>query len=402
MRSILALTLSLGLLLVFAGQARAQSGVEVTELSASYIFGEEITFSARIMSPSPLQDVYLFFLAEGDANTRIFPVQPDAEGRVEYRHLIRDGLVRPFAQVEYWFQATTADGQIVASEHASFLYEDNRFPWQTLENEQIRVHWYTGDVTFGQAAFDAARAGLEKMTAYLGMQTGSLIHVFIYASAAEVQDALSLGGYAWVGGSASPDLGVALTSIEPGEDQLGEMARQVPHELTHILLYRLTGPAYVSLPVWLVEGIASQAEQATNADYIQALSLAQQNGTLLEMTSLCAPFPADASGAILAYAQSESFVRYLHAAYGTSGLRLLIQAYADGLDCEQGATRALGLPVSQLDVQWRQSILGENVAGLALQNLLPYLVILVIIFTIPLWGILKRTPKADDHEHRHK
>jgi hypothetical protein len=400
MRGVLSFTLSLGLLLVFSGQARAQSGVEVTELSASYIFGEEITFSARITSPSPLQEVYLFFLAEGDANTRIFPIQPD--GRVEYRHLIRDGLVRPFAQVEYWFQATTIDGQTATSEHASFRYEDNRFTWQTLENEQIRVHWYDGDVNFGQAAHDSARAGLEKMTAYLGMQAGSLIHVYIYASAADVQDALSLGGYAWMGGHASPDLGVVLTSIEPGDDQLGEMARQIPHELTHILLYRLTGPAYVTLPTWLVEGIASQAEQATNADYIQALLLAQQNNTLLEMTSLCAPFPADVPGAILAYAQSESFVRYLHATYGTSGLRLLIQAYADGLDCEQGATRALGLPVSQLDVQWRQSFLGENVAGVAFQNLLPYLIILAIIFVIPLWGILKRTPKADNHEHRHK
>ncbi len=402
MRRVLALTISLGLLLVFSGQARAQSGVEVTELSASYLFGEAITFSARITSPSPLQEVYLFFLAEGDANTRILPVQPDADGRVEYQHLIRDGLVRPFTQVEYWFQATATDGQTATSEHASFRYEDNRFPWQTLENEQIQVHWRTGDVTFGQAAFDAARAGLDKMTAYLGVEAGNLVHVYIYASAADIQDALSLGGYAWVGGHASPDLDVVLTSIEPGEDQLGEIARQIPHELTHILLYRMTGSAYVSLPTWLVEGVASQAEQATNADYIQALSLAQQNDTLLEMTSLCGPFPADTSGAILAYAQSESFVRYLHATYGTSGLRLLIQAYADGLDCEQGATRALGLPVSQLDLQWRQSILGENVAGLALQNLLPYLIILAIIFAIPLWGILKRNPKADNNERRHK
>jgi hypothetical protein len=390
MRRNFAILISFGMLLAFAGQVRAQSGVEVTDLSVSYFFGEQITFSARITSQSPVQEAYLFFLAESDQTTRVIPVQPDADGYVEYQHLIQDGMVRPFARIEYWLQVTTTDGQTGSSEHASFRYEDNRYPWQTLEGEQLRIHWYAGDAVFGQAAFDAAYTGLQKMNNYLGMGVGDPIEVYIYASATDVQDALSLGGFAWVGGHASPDLGVVLVSIGPGENQAPEMARQIPHELAHVLLYRTTGASYLNLPTWLSEGIASQAEQSTNPDYIQVLSLAQENDTLMPMDSLCGPFPMDVSGVILAYAESESFVRYLHTTYGTSGLQQLIRAYADGLGCEQGATNALGLPVSQLDLHWKQAALGENVAGIAFENLLPYLAVLVLVLIIPAWRIQRK------------
>jgi hypothetical protein len=49
--------------------------------------------------------------------------------------------------------------------------------------------------------------------------------------------------------------------------------------------------------------------------------------------------------------------------------------------------RAFGSPLSQVDQQWRQEALGENVDGLAFRNLLPYLVVLVVILAFPDWGL---------------
>jgi hypothetical protein len=48
--------------------------------------------------------------------------------------------------------------------------------------------------------------------------------------------------------------------------------------------------------------------------------------------------------------------------------------------------RAFGSSLSQMDQQWWQEALGENVGGLAIRNLLPYLVVLVVILAFPAWG----------------
>ncbi len=387
MRRILTLFLSLGLLLGFAKPARAQSAVEVTNVRLDYTFGEQITFSAVITSPSPIQESYLFFQAVGDQNTHTVPLTLAADGSTNYIHRIQDGLVRPFARVYFWYHIILVSGETFESTHYYFQYDDNRYPWQTLEDDRLRVHWYAGDVTFGQAAFDAAHVGLASVETLIPAAAGEPIDIFVYASATDVQDTLGLGGYGWVAGHASPDLGVVLVSVAPGESQGIEMARQVPHELAHVLLYRMTGAAYDRLPAWLTEGVAMQVEQYPGIDYGQVLANATQNKALLPISGLCGPFPADASGAMLAYAESGSFTRYLHDTYGTSGLQALIQAYADGLSCEQGASHALGISLSRLDLDWQQAVLGANIGGVAFQNLLPYLALLAVMLIIPAWQL---------------
>ena len=162
----------------------------------------------------------------------------------------------------------------------------------------------------------------------------------------------------------------------------------------------MTGAAYDRLPTWLQEGIALQVEQYSSVDYSQVLSIATRNKALLPINALCGPFPADASGAMLAYAESDSFTRYLHDTYGTSGLQALIQAYTDGLSCEQGASRALSLPLSRLDLNWQQAVLGADISGVAFQNLLPYLIILALMLIIPAWRLGLNLQKKEHQDDR--
>ena len=90
----------------------------------------------------------------------------------------------------------------------------------------------------------------------------------------------------------------------------------------------------------------------------------------------------------MAFAESQSFVRFLRDTYGSTGIVALTQAYADGLDCDLGATRAVGVPLNQLEMRWRETVLGQNVAGVAAQNLLPYLIILGLTLIVPVWGAI--------------
>jgi hypothetical protein len=56
---------------------------------------------------------------------------------------------------------------------------------------------------------------------------------------------------------------------------------------------------------------------------------------------------------ILAYAESQSLVTYLHKAYGWSAVRGLLEGYGDGLDCVAGPKRVLGMDAAALERSWR-------------------------------------------------
>ena len=400
MRRLLIILVCVGLLIGLPQAALAQSTIQMNDVGVTYTFGEQITFSAKIQAQSAIQEVYLFFQAEGDQNTRTVPLTIAADGSANYTYLIQNGLLRPFSHLFFWYHMTLANNGTYDSPRYYFQYDDNRYPWQVLEGSNIRIHWYSGDVSFGQAALDAAVSGYQTIQTLIPVTGTDPVDIYVYATADDVQNTLSLGGYTWVGGHASPDLGVVLVSIAPGETQGIEMERQIPHELAHVLLYRLAGKNYANLPTWLSEGIASQAEQYPNSDYEQMLSVAKQKKTLIRISDLCGPFPMDASGAILAYAESDSFTRYLNSHFGTSSMRALIQAYSDGLACEQGPSRALGVSLSQLDSDWRGETFGSTGSGNAVQNFLPYILLFAIMLVIPAWQLgLSMQKKEQDGDH---
>jgi Peptidase MA superfamily len=383
------------LLLGLPQQARAQSGIAVTDVGVSEDFGQQVTFQARIQSQVPIVSATLAFSDNFDELVRRFPVSIGEDGAVAYRYDVIQNVLRPFVTITFWFEVATQDGQTFTSDNYRVQYIDDRFTWQQQVDGSLQVHWYEGDAAFGDALLDAARRSLSAVNALIPDSTGSPLNIYVYASPSDLQSALFLGGETWQGGHANPKLGVVLLAIAPGPGQSIDMETLIPHELAHVMLYRNVGEGYSSLPVWLNEGIASLAELYPNPDYEQALTTASHNNSLLAVADLCDTFPPDASRAFLAYAESQSFVRFLRDTYGTSGLFSLTSAYADGLSCDQGVMRALGTSLVSLDTRWRESVLGENVAGVFLRNMFPYLGLFVFMLLIPLIGFFQRRPTDD-------
>lgn len=364
--------------------ARAQAVIDVTELKVSYRFGEQVSIQAKLTTPTPITDASILFRAQGETSTRSDHISVGPDGRINYRYTFLQGPLRSFARVDFWFHVTLQTGEQVESAPFYFYYNDDRFPWRTVEDSGVRIHWYAGDESFGRQALDAARAGLQKTGAMLSVLSNHPLDIYIYAIAADLQTALEIGGQAWVGGHASPDLGVSVVAIAPSQNQSVEIERKIPHELAHLLTYEVVGQRYDALPVWLREGIASMAE-SPNPDYPRAISLAVDQQSLLPIADLCGSFPPEMSRITLAYAESESFTRFIVNKYGNSGLLNLIHAYADGLDCEQGPVRALGIPLSALENEWwRNGPAGVNYGAAIVEDLFPYLAVLALTLIVPL------------------
>jgi hypothetical protein len=156
----------------------------------------------------------------------------------------------------------------------------------------------------------------------------------------------------------------------------------------------MVSDSYGKVPVWLNEGLASLVETFANPDYQRALKKAVKENNLMPISGLCIAFPQDASGAFLGYAQSASFVRFFQAKYGNKSLFDLVSAYKNGFSCEDGVQAVSGSSLEQLDYRWRQETLGVDVGLLAVKNLAPYLLVLVVLLVIPFFVVRRSSRKS--------
>lgn len=397
MMKMLAVTLLVAVLFQKTEPVHSQGGIVVESPGVAVDFGKSITFSAKVTAPIPIQQVSLLFRQVNEDVTRVETLQQTADGSVSFVYDASQNVFPPFSWIVFWFQATLSDGNTYTSDAIQFQYKDDRFPWRQISQANVTINWYAGDDAFGAAALDAAGSGLLGMQEIVPISLTDPIEVYIYSNVDDLQATLLLGGQSWAGGHAHADLGVVLVSIPPGASQFTEMESKIPHELAHVMLFRALGENYTKQPAWLIEGISSMVELYANPDYARALEIASENDTLIPFTDLCASFPADSGSAFLAYAQSQSFVTYIRDSFGTTGLSRLTDRYSEGFSCELGVTQALGLPLSQLDQRWRETVLGQNVSGVALRNLLPFLLLLLLVIVVPMWGAVDMMRKRRKH-----
>ncbi len=361
-----------------ASLASAQTSSPFTNVAAFVDFGKTVTFQAVVQLPAPVSEAVLNLKPQGKELQPI-PVQVNEMGEIIHVYDTAQNPIRAFSEVQYSYSLRLSDGSMLQSEEYSFDYNDTRFAWLQLESELFQVYWYDRDLAFGQLVINTAQTGLVAATNLLPVQVEQAVRIYIYNNPNDLKDA-NAGTQPWVTGQAAPDLGVILLSIpEAPEDRL-ELERQLPHELMHILIYQFVGEKVGNLPVWLVEGLASNAELIPNPEYELVLRQSAANDRLIPLETLCPKFPQDASSAFLAYAESASFVQYLHRTYGSSAIRWMIEQYVNGLGCTEGIETALGKPLSQLEYRWKQEELQLNPERLIFTNLLPYLLIIGILF----------------------
>ena len=332
---------------------RAESSLEP---SHSFAFGQYAHFSVQPLPTSRPVKATLFLDINGsDLESYTGSIN---EGKIDYHRDLASSPLPPFAEITYWWQLDTPEAGVRETEPITFRYVDNRYNWQDLSRNGLTVHWISGDTELMTAALDVGTQAIAELDYALQPPKPEHLHIYIYPSQTELQSAMQLAGHKWAGGIAYPELNVVLIAIPVTSEAVVRMKRTIPHEMTHQMLYNRIGPyGYQNLPTWLNEGLATNFEQSPNATY--ALML-QESQALIPLDTLCAPFPDDAEKARLAYAQSQSVVRYLREVYGWPTLRDLLDVYADGLGCEAGVVRVLGIHLEQLEYRWTQWLIDED------------------------------------------
>ncbi|MEE9189102.1 MAG: peptidase MA family metallohydrolase, partial [Anaerolineales bacterium] len=335
-RNHLLVALLLGVIVLIPRSGQAQVAYEIIPEEPEYTFGDRLNFRASLQSAETIDEVLLFIQISDESDLQVHPVSFDGSGNLSLEIDLREFPLVAFSNAQYWYQINSVSGDVFTSPRYSFYYADNRYQWRTLTGEPFMIHWYQGDLAFGEDVLNVALEGLRSTQDLLEIFFPSSLDIYVYDSAQAVQTALPISGQNWIAGHADPMQGVILVSLPTGPEQLLEMARQIPHELMHIALNYTDSHAYANLPAWFNEGLASLVELYPNPEYQVLIESAYESEELLALASLCQSFPNDPQGGFLAYAESASFTQFLYDQYGRPGLNRLMAAYASGMSCERG------------------------------------------------------------------
>lgn len=362
----------------------AAAQIEEAEISLDYEFAQRLTISAALPRRLDISAVEFFLLAEGEPLTRVYPASEVKPNVFTAAIDLQGDPLRAFSMVDYWYRAELDTGEVITSTADTLYYEDNRFDWVQFDQSPFSIHRYVGDELFAREMVDVAQQGLENIQRYLPLVTPEKVDIYAYANTADMRDSIQLSTSSWTGAHADPDLGVMVISLPSGPDQRLEMERQIPHELMHIMLYHHIGERYINLPMWLVEGLASIVELYPNPDYAILLSSAVNGDNLLEIQSLCTGFPSDATDAYLAYAQAESFTRYLYDKYGDETMETLVANYGSGVDCERGVEMVFGKNLAEIQTEWYEDTFDANQLETGMRNLVPWILLLIVVIGGPI------------------
>jgi hypothetical protein len=346
-----ALTL-LALLLVPAASVRAADPVFGAPTIESR-FGEGIVLTQPVTLDGPPALVELL-VTVGANPPLVTEVPSPGGGSVVLRDTVgADGHVLPNTPVVARWRITPATGEApVVGPEARIVYDDDRFDWQTVSGDIVRVHWYEGSRAFAERALRIGEDAVRETADLLGVTEDEPVDFFIYADQASFYDALGPGTRENVGGQANADIRTLFALIAPSAIDDAWVGVVVPHELVHLVFDTAVQNPYHFPPRWLNEGLATYLSQGYEPGDRSTVEAAARDGTIIPLDGLGGQFPTTYDGFFLAYAESVSAVDFLIRTHGQAALLALIDSYADGRTDDEAFLAAIGQDVATFDAAW--------------------------------------------------
>ncbi len=177
--------------------AEAQGGFTVLQESHSYAFNKELIFELALQSEEvvPAGSVELLYSIghKGDVVNRRRPeYEPGKTLTLRVRDELDQGEIPPASTIAYYWKITDAAGNAFETEKQSFVYMDDRFDWQSRNEEPITVYWY--DRVNGERILDVAVDALSRLEKTIDYQMEMPINIVVYQSRQDMQGAMAPRG----------------------------------------------------------------------------------------------------------------------------------------------------------------------------------------------------------------
>ena len=326
------------------------------DLGADVEIRSAITFrlDAPWIGPPPSSVSILFGLPHGTVTRRGRAPFEVADGRLTASHRWRPrGTLLPGADIEYRFEVRGSEGTAHTST-STVTYIDRDLTWQNQSEGLVDIWWYAGGEGLATDAMNGVRRGLAALEADFGLQLERRTRLVLYADDARMRADMGRGTRPWVGGVAAARFNLIVLYASEFEWGRTTLPSTIAHELTHIAIEHAIGEPPRNVPSWLHEGVATVVEGAVaeRFSYDDILAASVEANRLVSLRGLTGSFPVQGSRAVLAYAQSNSFVKFIIDRWGRSAITQILEAYREGSSQDAALRQAVGLGLNALEQQW--------------------------------------------------
>jgi len=355
---LVAVLFAAALLLSVVPAVVAAGWVTFEKPTASATFGKGLEFRQVIDASLPIRRVELLLTFADARGPQVVELPaPTGNGRQTLAHKIdpsASGHILPNTRIGAQWRLVPKDDSEEATlgPAVSVLYADDRFDWQTVAGDLVRVHWYEGGPAFGKRALEIGEKAVAETSALLGVTEDEPVDFFIYGAQQQFYDALGPGTRENVGGQANAGIRTLFALITPNEIDRDWVGVVIPHELVHLVFNTAVDNPYHFPPRWLNEGLAVYLSQGYEPGDRNVVERAARDGTLIPIDGLTGQFPTTADRFGLAYAESVSAVDFLIRTHGRDALVSLIRSYADGRTDDEAFRTALGADVDAFAQAW--------------------------------------------------
>lgn len=345
----------LSLCLIAPRTAEADGPIQLLSSTTRNGFPVELFFDIAVADDeSPIVSIQLIFRQRGEPSETFARLDFDPGRRVEatYRWNTKNISVPPGIPIEYHWVIVDEVGNQLRTDPETVYYDDVRFSWHVLENDEVAVFWHAGGEQVGQKLFDSAVAALQRLSEATGAAVEYPIRIIMYANREAFRSAFPYLNQ-WVGGEAFSRASVIVGYAEPGGSSLNWAVEQViPHEISHVLFFQATFHPHSFPPRWLNEGLAILNEARSHSEEMALVRQAVQRGELLSLAEISGGFPADEQKATLSYAESLSVVGFILERYGADAMAAFLEAFKDGKATEAAVDHAFGLSLEEFENAW--------------------------------------------------
>jgi hypothetical protein len=329
-----------------SGLFAAGGSIEVIETNEEVDFPGNLDLSVTAQGDDKIVEVRLFYRTVGSRVwAYAYPSFIPSNRITASLNLTGEvsSYLPPGTEVEYYYEITDSQGNILRTYATVVEYTDTRFDWNEVKIGPLTLQYYDQPASRVRSVAKSLEADLERLQRLLKLDQTNEIKGVIYARRSHTLDAFPQQSRTTTEQQIFQGFAFPSRSLFLG---LGMDRGLIVHETTHLLLSQAMGNNAQLIPSWLDEGFASYMDPTVKV--FSGGSLDSRTNPLRAMNTVTGTPHSIGSF----YQKSLSVVAFMVNDFGEPSFQRFLGHLANGSTMDAALIEVYGFDVDGLDARW--------------------------------------------------